>query len=148
MVAGDAERGVAVTFADQLSQLRDGVTFVEGAPPRVAATVAVAAGERVTVVAVDVRRYDAWVLDAVASLRAGGADVVAVTDGPLSPLTEGAAAWFTVRAEGPGPFDSHVGTLALLHALVAGVAGTLRGTAAARLQRIEAAWQRTGALRS
>jgi DNA-binding MurR/RpiR family transcriptional regulator len=147
VIAGDAERGVAATFAEQLSQLRDGVSFVEGAAPRVAATVAVASAPGVTVVAVDVRRYDAWLLDAVAVLRAGGADVVAVTDGPLSPLTEDAAAWFTVRAEGPGPFDSHVGTLALLHALVAGVARTLRGSAASRLEKIEAAWQRTGALR-
>jgi DNA-binding MurR/RpiR family transcriptional regulator len=146
VVAGDAERGVAVTVADQLAQLRDGVTVVAGPPTRVAAQVAVAAGQPVTVLAVDVRRYDTWLLDAVSALRAGGADIVAVTDGPLSPLTEGAAAWFAVRAEGAGPFDSHVGTLALLHALVAGVADRLRDTATARLEQIERAWQRTTAL--
>ena len=146
VVAGDAERGVAATFADQLGQLRDGVALVEGAPPRVAAAVAVAAGAPAVAVAVDVRRYDAWLLETVTSLRAGGADVVAVTDGPLSPLTEGAAAWFAVRAEGSGPFDSHVGTLAVLHLLVAGVAEALRGSAASRLEQIEASWQRTGAL--
>jgi DNA-binding MurR/RpiR family transcriptional regulator len=146
VVAGDAERGVAVTVADQLGQLRDGVTVVAGAPTRTAAQVAVAAGQPATVLAVDVRRYDAWLLDAVAALRLGGADVVAVTDGPLSPLTEGAAAWFAVRAEGAGPFDSHVGTLALLHALVAGVADRLRGSATARLEQIERAWQRTAAM--
>jgi DNA-binding MurR/RpiR family transcriptional regulator len=146
VVAGEAERGVAVTVADQLGQLRDGVTVVAGAPTRTAAQVAVAAGQRATVLAVDVRRYDAWLLDAVAALRVGGADVVAVTDGPLSPLTEGAAAWFAVRAEGAGPFDSHVGTLALLHALVAGVADRLRGSATARLEQIERAWQRTSAM--
>lgn len=146
VVAGDAERGVALTFTDQLGQLRDGVTLVEGAPTRVAALVAVRTGEPMTAVVVDVRRYDAWVLDIVRRLRDAGADVIAVTDSALSPLTEGASAWFAVRAEGPGPFDSHVGTLALLHALVAGAATRLRGTATARLERIEAAWQDTGAL--
>jgi DNA-binding MurR/RpiR family transcriptional regulator len=88
-----------------------------------------------------VRRYDTWVLDAVAALRRAGNPVVAVTDGPLSPLATDAAAWFTVTAEGAGPFDSHVGTLALLHALLAGVADRLRGTATDRLDRIEAAWR-------
>ena len=76
-------------------------------------------------------------------LRHAGGKVVAVTDGPLSPLVTGAEAWFAVTAEGAGPFDSHVGTLALLHALVAGVADRLRGSATDRLDRLEAAWRTT-----
>lgn len=146
VVSGDAERGIATAFADQLANLRDEVEVLEGTAPRVAARVALA-GSAAVVVAIDVRRYDAWLLDAVDTLRSGGAEVVAVTDGPLSPLVGGAAAWFAVRAEGVGPFDSHVGTLALLHALVAGVADRLRGPAAERLDRIESAWTATGALR-
>jgi DNA-binding MurR/RpiR family transcriptional regulator len=146
VIGGDAERGIAQAFADQLGQLRDGVEQLEGAPPRIAARVALG-GPLDVVVAVDVRRYDAWVVDAVAALREAGAAVVAVTDGPLSPLVVGAEAWFPVRAEGAGPFDSHVGTLALLHAVVAGVADRLRGTAVDRLDRIETAWTATGALR-
>jgi len=146
VVGGDAERGIAATFADQLAQLRDGVELLDGTPPRVAARVALA-GPADVVVAVDVRRYDAWLLAAVAGLRGAGASVIAVTDGPLSPLVAGSDAWFAVRAEGAGPFDSHVGTLALLHAVVAGVADRLRAPAADRLDRIEAAWTETKALR-
>lgn len=146
VVAGDAEAGIAATAAAQLAQLRDGIEVLTGAPPAVAARVALA-GPADLVLAVDVRRYDAWLVDAVDGLRAAGAPVVAVTDGPLSPLVAGAAAWFAVTAEGAGPFDSHVGTLALLHALVAGVADRLRGSAADRLDRIEAAWSTSGALR-
>jgi DNA-binding MurR/RpiR family transcriptional regulator len=145
VIAGDAERGIAATVADQLGQLRDGVEIVDGTPPRVAARVAVA-GSSDAVLAVDVRRYDAWVVDAVTGLHEAGATIVAVTDGPLSPLVASATAWFAVTAEGPGPFDSHVGTLALLHALVAGVADRLRGSAAERLDLIESAWRSTGAL--
>jgi DNA-binding MurR/RpiR family transcriptional regulator len=145
VIAGDAERGIATSAADHLGQLREGVELVGGTPPRVAARVALVSPADV-VLAIDVRRYDTWVLDAVAALRRAGNPVVAVTDGPLSPLATDAAAWFTVTAEGSGPFDSHVGTLALLHALLAGVADRLRGTAADRLDRIEAAWSDAGVL--
>nr|MBA2280842.1 SIS domain-containing protein [Acidimicrobiia bacterium] len=139
------ERGIATTFADQLHQLRDGVERLDGTAPRVAARVALA-GSSDVVVAVDVRRYDAWLLAAVAALREQEAQLVAVTDGPLSPLVPGAAAWFAVAAEGAGPFDSHVGTLALLHAIVAGVADRLRASAIDRLDRIEAGWRAAAAL--
>jgi DNA-binding MurR/RpiR family transcriptional regulator len=146
VVAGDAERGIALTVVDQLSHLRDGVVAVDGTPPRVAAAVALA-GTSDVVLAIDVRRYDAWVLAAVDALRDAGAAVVALSDGPLSPLASGAAATFSVVAEGTGPFDSHVGTLALAHALVAGVADRLRGSATGRLDRIEGAWKAADALR-
>lgn len=146
VLAGDAEAGIAATAASQLAQLRDGIEVLAGVPTAVAARIALA-GTSDVVLAVDVRRYDAWVLDALPRLRDAGAEVVAVTDGPLSPLATGAAAWFAVTAEGAGPFDSHVGTLALLHALVAGVADRLRGSATDRLDRIEAAWSESGALR-
>ena len=46
-----------------------------------------------------------------------------------------------MAAEGAGPFDSHVGTLALANALVTGVAARLRRPATERLDRVEAAWQ-------
>jgi DNA-binding MurR/RpiR family transcriptional regulator len=48
---------------------------------------------------------------------------------------------FTVTAEGAGPFDSHVGTLALANALVTGVAERLKQPATDRLDRIEDSWQ-------
>jgi DNA-binding MurR/RpiR family transcriptional regulator len=47
---------------------------------------------------------------------------------------------FVVAARGVGPFDSHVGTLALLQALAAGVAARLRRSATERLDDVEAAW--------
>lgn len=146
VLAGDAEAGIAATAGSQLAQLRDGVEVLAGSPTAITARVAFA-GRADVVLAVDVRRYDAWVLDVLARLRDAEVTVVAVTDGPLSPLAAGAAAWFAVTAEGAGPFDSHVGTLALLHALVAGVADRLRGSATERLDRIEAAWSASGALR-
>ncbi|MEY4340297.1 MAG: hypothetical protein RLZ14_2147, partial [Actinomycetota bacterium] len=57
-----------------------------------------------------------------------------------------ASVTFTVRADSVGPFDSHVGTLALLNLIVAGVADRCRRTAAARLEQAEEAWRASGAL--
>jgi DNA-binding MurR/RpiR family transcriptional regulator len=64
----------------------------------------------------------------------------------LSPLARSADRSFVVEAAAAGPFDSHVGTLALLDLLVAEVATALRSTATERLDRLEAAWQRGDAL--
>jgi DNA-binding MurR/RpiR family transcriptional regulator len=50
---------------------------------------------------------------------------------------------FVVSARGAGPFDSQVGTLALVQSLVTGVASRLRKSATERLDAIEEAW-RTG----
>ena len=67
--------------------------------------------------------------------------IVAVSDSLLSPLAELADRHARHRAAGAGPFDSHVGTLALFNLLVAGVAEALRASATERLERAEAAWR-------
>ena len=64
-------------------------------------------------VAIDLRRYERWVLDAVDATAVGNGVVIALTDSRLSPLATPATIAFVVAAEGAGPFDSHVGTLAL-----------------------------------
>ncbi len=145
LLSGDATRGVAHLLASGLAQLRPGVEELEGSEVHVARAMAdVRPGD--VVVAIDVRRYERWVVAAAADARRRGAEVVAVTDSVLSPLAAGASATFVVTAASPGPFDSHVGTLALANALVAAVAGRLRASATARLDRIEAAWKDSGAL--
>ena len=45
-----------------------------------------------------------------------------------------------MAAAGPAPFDSHVGFLSLVNALVAAAAAALRTTATDRLTAAEAAW--------
>ncbi len=72
--------------------------------------------------------------------------MIAITDSLLSPLCVDARCRFVVSALGGGPFDSHVGTLALLNLLVGSTAVALRDGAADRLGAAEAVWQETGAL--
>jgi DNA-binding MurR/RpiR family transcriptional regulator len=139
VLAGEAERGVATQFESELHVLRDGVGFVFGSDVGIARTLAtVRTGD--VVVAVDMRRYERWLLDTLEALTAQGCQVIAVTDSVLSPLARGAEAAFVVSAAGAGPFDSHVGTLAVLNAIVAACAGALRTTASERIDRIEHRW--------
>jgi DNA-binding MurR/RpiR family transcriptional regulator len=145
VVAGDAAAGVGAMLAAALALVRDDVAQVGGSDVAVARQLA-GVGAETVVVAIDLRRYERWVVDHVTRAVAAGAALVAVTDSLLSPLAALATVSLTVAAEGAGPFDSHVGTLALANALVTGVAGRLRRSATHRLDAVEAAWREADAL--
>ena len=145
VLSGDASLGVAQQLVADLHALRDDVTLVDGNDVAVRRTVAQLRATDV-VVTIDLRRYDRWVVAAVRDAKARGVWCVALTDSLLSPLAGLAERTLTVAAAGGGPFDSHVGTLALINVLVAGVADRLRRDATKRLDRAEAAWQAGGAL--
>jgi DNA-binding MurR/RpiR family transcriptional regulator len=145
VVAGDAESGVGAMFATGLSLVRDGVDQATGSDVAVARQMATCGADTV-VVAVDLRRYERWVVEHVTRAVDAGATAVAVTDSLLSPLAAQATVTFTVAAEGAGVFDSHVGTLALTNALVTGTAARLRRSAAERLDAVETAWRSARAL--
>lgn len=139
VLAGEVARGVGIALVTQLDLLRDGVVAIGGTPVRVARQLAdVAEGD--VVIAIEHRRYERWLLDALEEARAVGAEIVALTDGPLSPIAIDARQTFVVAADGVGPFDSHTASLALVNALGAGVAAKLRKTATERLDRIETSW--------
>ena len=72
--------------------------------------------------------------------------IIAVTDSVLSPLAAVASESFVVDAASAGPFDSHVGTLALLNLFVTQVAVARRSKATERLDRLEDAWTADDAL--
>lgn len=139
VLAGDAEQGVARQFATDLGALRDGVVTIAGSDVGVRRQLALCRAPS-TLVVVDLRRYERWLLDAFHAGRAAGHTVVALSDGVLSPLAMGADHSFTVSAGSVSPFDSHVGTLALFNLFVAHTAERLRESAADRLHRVEAAW--------
>jgi DNA-binding MurR/RpiR family transcriptional regulator len=145
VLSGDASSGVAALFAAELSMLRPGVTAVGGSEVRVARLLA-DAGPSDVVVVIDLARYDRAVLDAAGRAADRGAALVALTESAVSPLVPIAAVSFTASVTGAGPFDSHVGLLALANALLAGVAARLRRSATDRLDAVEAAWRAAGAL--
>ncbi len=145
VLSGVASRGVAMQFVGDLEQLRPACRLLDGNPIDIVRTLALV-GAEATVVVLDLRRYERWLIDAQREARSNGAAVISITDSVLSPLARAADHSFVVDAASAGPFDSHVGTLALLDLLVADVATALRSSATERLDRLEAAWQRADAL--
>jgi DNA-binding MurR/RpiR family transcriptional regulator len=145
VLSGVASRGVATQFVGDLEQLRPACRLLDGNPIDIVRTLALV-GAEATVVALDLRRYERWLVDALGEARTNGAAVVSISDSVLSPLSRIADHSFVVEAAAAGPFDSHVGTLALLDLLVADVATALRSSATERLDRLEAAWRRADAL--
>jgi DNA-binding MurR/RpiR family transcriptional regulator len=145
VLASEASRGVGLQFSSELHMVRDRVTQVDGTPVAVHRTLADVAEDDV-VVALDLPRYDRWLLDAARTALSRGATLLALTDSLLSPLAAGASLVFVVGSEGSGPFDSHVASLATFETLVAGVAAARRGSAADHLGRIDAAWSDAGVL--
>lgn len=145
VLSGDASLGVARQMLGDLQALRDGATLIDGNDVAVRRAVS-QLHDGDLVLALDLRRYDRWVVDSARQARERGAWIAALTDSLLSPLAEVADQTFTVAAAGGGPFDSHVGTLALCNLMVAGVADRLRAHATERLDRAEAAWRAAGAL--
>jgi len=145
VLAGDAERGIALQFATELGALRAGVGVVEGSDVTVRRRLALAE-PGATLLVVDLRRYERWLLEAFEQAKGAGFTIVAVTDGVLSPLAMGSHHSFAVAAASVSPFDSHVGTLALCDLLVGQAAERLRTSAADRLGRVEAAWAEGRAL--
>ena len=143
VLSGVASRGVALQFVGDLGQLRPGVALLDGNQVDIVRTLATTPRD-CTLVVLDLRRYERWLLDALA--LAADALVVALTDNVLSPLAAAADHRFVVSAASTGPVDSHVGTLSLLDLFVVEVAATRRDAAADRLDAIEAAWSAADAL--
>ena len=140
VLAGDAERGIGLQFATDLGALRPGVATVGGSDVSVRRQLAVATAGA-TLVVIDLRRYERWVLEAFEQGKGAGHTIVALTDGVLSPLAMGAHHSFAISAAtSVSPFDSHVGTLALCDLLVGQTADRLRASAADRLALVESAW--------
>jgi DNA-binding MurR/RpiR family transcriptional regulator len=139
VLAGEIARGAGIALGTQLDLVRAGVVVLGGSPARVARQIAELEPGDVVIV-IEHRRYERWLLDVLARARVAGAEVLALTDRSLSPIATDARYVFVVAARGVGPFDSHTATMALVHALTAGVAARLRRSATARLDAIEQAW--------
>lgn len=146
VLSGDASRGIAQQFTAEVSSLRPTVGMVDGNDVEVQRRVAML-DSSTTLVVIDLRRYDRWVLDAYSAAVARGVHPVAITDSLLSPLAVSAEQTFVVAAGAVGPFDSHVGTLALLNLTIAELSRALQAVAAPRLEAAEQAWQRGDSLR-
>lgn len=95
-------------------------------------------------VAIDFARYRSASVKAARALARLGVSLVAITDGPLSPLASLTRNWCELKIPAVGPFDSSIPAVTAAELLVARVAGELRETASQRIDRLESLWQATG----
>lgn len=142
IVASETSWPVAQLLASNLRLLRPGVQQMTGSAAGIAA-LAIDAAAHDVVIAIDVARYEQAVTDTTTLLAERGAAVVAITDGPLSPLAGLADRWCGVDIPAVGPFDSAIPIVAVAELLTASVAAELRESASSRLDLAEASWART-----
>lgn len=145
VVSSDASAGVARQFVSQLHQLRPGVGLSVGSEVEITRDLAVLE-DNATLIFIDLRRYERWVLEAHRIVAERGMWSAGVTDSMLSPIAAAADVAFVVGAASTGPFDSYVGVLSLLNLVAIDVAAHLRESATERLAAIEAAWTDHGSL--
>jgi DNA-binding MurR/RpiR family transcriptional regulator len=145
IVSSDAANGVAADFAAQLSMVRPDVLHATGGSAGLVRSIAWL-DESDVLVAIDIARYEAAVNDVVSQAALTKTTVISLVDSPLSPIARHSDHVFIIAAEGPGPFDSLTGALAVSNVLVAAAVVDRGEAATAHLDRLEATWSALGVL--
>ena len=139
VVASETSSPVAQLLVANLRLLRPLVHHVTGSDAAVAATL-VDASDRDVVVAIDAARYEHAVGRITRQLAERGATVVAITDGPTSPLAAVADLRCDVTVPAVGPFDSAVPVVVVAELVTAAVARAAPSRATRRLEAAESEW--------
>jgi len=140
VISGETSRTGAHTFVSGLSIVRPGVRFVDR---HSVGTDLAGASPRDVAVVFDFYRYRQDAVDTAGAFAEAGVDVVAITDGPLSPLAALADKWLGLSVPAVGPFDSSVPAVAAAELIVAYVARKLHTQATERIDRTEEMWAAT-----
>ena len=123
-----------------LTMVRPGVHLVR--EHNVARDLADAGSEDVAVL-FDFFRYRRATITAAETLASLGTEIIAITDGPLSPLASLTEHWCALTVPAVGPFDSSVPAVAAAELLVAQTSRDLKKDARDRIDRTEALWDAT-----
>jgi DNA-binding MurR/RpiR family transcriptional regulator len=142
ILSGETSQAGAHALHSGLSMVRPGVRSLE---EHSFGTDLSDAGPRDAAVVFDFFRYRRQVATAARVFAESGVAVVAITDSPLSPLAELADIWCEIEVPAIGPFDSSVPAVAIAELLVSRVAKDLHEEATARIDHIEALWEKTEA---
>tara|TARA_R110000868_G_scaffold241497_3_gene496889 strand:+ start:656065 stop:656910 length:846 start_codon:yes stop_codon:yes gene_type:complete len=96
-----------------------------------------------TAVVFDFARYRRNPVTTARVLEEYGVKIVAITDGPLSPLASLTQTWCELQIPAVGPFDSSIPAVITSELIVAQVVKLLGPKAHDRIDRLEDLWQRT-----
>ncbi|MFV1999612.1 MAG: MurR/RpiR family transcriptional regulator [Acidimicrobiia bacterium] len=140
IASGETSRAGAFALHSGLSIVRPDVRFIDD---HMVATDLSSAGNGDAAVIFDFARYRKQAIAVAHVLRDCGVKIVAITDGPLSPLVALTNTWCNLEVPAIGPLDSSVPAVAMAELIVAHVATQLHDVAQTRIDRIEALWERT-----
>ena len=138
VLSGETSRAGAYAFSSGLSMVRSGVDLLE---EHTLGSVLSDSGKGDVVVVFDFFRYRRRVAEITQILADHEMPIVAITDGPLSPLVELTDTWCEISVPAIGPFDSSAPVVVLAELLVSQVTKALPGKAKTRIDRIEAFWE-------
>ncbi len=141
ILSGETSMAGAHALNSGLAMSRPGVRLVE---ERSAGRELCSAGPGDTAVVFDFARYRKSSITSARTLSGLGVKIVAITDGPLSPLAALTRTWWELRIPAVGPFDSSVPAVIAAELIVAEVVSQLGDEARERIDRLEALWQATG----
>lgn len=145
LIGGHEAAGIGRLASDRLSALRPSVAYLSGSETDLSYSILdLTRGD--VVVACDLSRHDRWLTDAARLAASSGATVIAITDSAAGALAKTSSLVLMTSTGGAGPFDTHIGMLGIIEALVASVADRLRSSAQARLEHLEAIWRASGAI--
>src|SRR5882762_4596703 len=136
VLGGRVSAPLARYLAAQLHLLRPGIALVES--DRSSPTQHLIDMRKADVLVVfDFRRYQADTIESARVASAQGCNVILFTDPWLSPASAYARQVITSSVDTVGPFDSLVGAMAVVEAVVAAVLSRLGPRAQSRMQNLE-----------
>lgn len=140
IASGETSRAGGHALLSGLSMVRPGVRLLED---QTIGRDLTDVGPGDVAVVFDFFRYRRSVITAARIMAGSGAEVIAITDGPLSPLARLTGSWVELYVPAIGPFDSSLPAVALAELLVAEVAGQLHDNVTERIDRTEELWAAT-----
>ncbi|TMD17623.1 MAG: MurR/RpiR family transcriptional regulator [Chloroflexi bacterium] len=136
ILGGRVSAPLARYLAGQLHLLRPGVGLVD-AERSAPAQQLIDMRKTDVLIVFDYRRYQPDTIECARVASSRGCDVILFTDPWLSPASAFARQVLVTSVETVGPFDSLVGAMAVVEALIAAVLGELGARAEMRMQSLE-----------
>ncbi|WP_188052351.1 MurR/RpiR family transcriptional regulator [Aureimonas fodinaquatilis] len=136
LIGGRFSKANALWTYQLLRDIRGNIRLVEEEPANYAHSL-LAINRTSVLIAFDYRRYQEDIVAYAAAARQRRATLIAVTDEWLSPIAAQAAHVFTTPVAAPSLFDSTIGSLVQMEALIARTAEALGQKAATRIAAVE-----------
>ena len=127
-------------LAYSLQMVFDNVHLVESGGGNDMFRQMIAMGEGDVLVAISFPRYSKRVIKAVEFARNAGADVVALTDSPESPIAPAAAQLLVAQSDMASYVDSLVAPLSIINAIIVAVSRAREEAVKSRLTALEHIW--------